>query len=319
MNSKNIFKILKNNKNIFIETGTNRGFGVSWALKYFDKIFSIEILDKFYLECVEKFKNNKNVILIKGDSSELLSSVLDKITEPSFIFLDAHGVKDDIYSLDFHGNNPLINELNIINDHYLNNHIIVIDDVRNIKNIRKELKNLLYNINNDYQIFEYKDMIISALISDLKQSVLESVVSIVRKCKSQYGDRFKYYFTGSYARNEVGFKDYDIAIYDTKNNIKDWELMLKLFYNKNENDGKSIDAQISQYIPEVMKMSGKELYKNRDRIVKRYVYSDEILEDFESCKYKKVYNNLWEKEITLVPEKHRLNGLDKIERIYKKI
>ena len=148
---------------------------------------------------------------------------------------------------------------------------------------------------------------------------MEVVNNIVNKCKSRYGDRFKYYLTGSYARNEESFKDYDIAIYDTENDNRDWESLLKLFFNKYQKDGKSIDAQISQYIPEVMQMTGQELYKNRDRIVKRYVYSDETLEDWEYIKYNNIYGNLWEKQIMLVKPKHRSMGLDKIQRIYMEI
>jgi predicted nucleotidyltransferase len=154
---------------------------------------------------------------------------------------------------------------------------------------------------------------------DTEVHQVEVVNNIVNKCKSKYGDRFKYYLTGSYARNEESFKDYDIAIYDTENDNKDWESLLKLFFNKYQKDGKSIDAQISQYIPEVMQMTGQELYKNRDRIVKRYVYSDETLEDWEYIKYNNIYGNLWEKQIMLVKPKHRSMGLDKIQRIYMEI
>ena len=149
--------------------------------------------------------------------------------------------------------------------------------------------------------------------------MVEKVNNIVNKCKSKYGDRFKYYLTGSYARNEVGFKDYDIAVYDTNNDNKDWESVLELFHNKNEKDGKPIDTQISQYIPEVMQMSGKELYENRDMVVKRYVYSSEKLEDWEYIKYNNIYGNLWEKQVMLVKPKERAMGLDKIRRAYIEI
>ena len=148
---------------------------------------------------------------------------------------------------------------------------------------------------------------------------MEVVNKIVSDCRDKYKDRFKYYLTGSYARNESGFRDYDIAIYDNGDDNKDWESMLKLFYDKNEKDDKPIDAQISQYIPEVMQMTGKELYKNRDRIVKRYVYSNEKLEDWKYIKYNNIYGNLWEKQVMLVKPKHRAMGLDKIKRIYIEI
>ena len=145
------------------------------------------------------------------------------------------------------------------------------------------------------------------------------VHNIINKLKHEYVNRFKYYLTGSYARNESGFRDYDVAIYDTKDDNKDWEYLLGEFYNKKDIDGKPIDAQISQYIPEVMQMTGKELYKNRDRIVKRYVYSNEKLEDWKYIKYNNIYGNLWEKQVMLVKPKHRAMGLDKIKRIYIEI
>ena len=148
---------------------------------------------------------------------------------------------------------------------------------------------------------------------------MEVVNKIISDCRNKYKDRFKYYLTGSYARNESGFRDYDIAIYDNGDDNKDWESMLKLFYDKNEKDDKPIDAQISQYIPEVMQMTGKELYRNRDRIVKRYVYSNEKLEDWKYIKYNNIYGNLWEKQVMLVKPKHRAMGLDKIKRIYIEI
>ena len=145
------------------------------------------------------------------------------------------------------------------------------------------------------------------------------VHNIINKLKQEYVNRFKYYLTGSYARNESGFRDYDVAIYDTKDDNKDWEYLLGEFYNKKDIDGKPIDAQISQYIPEVMQMTGKELYKNRDKVVKRHVYSSEKLEDWEYIKYNNIYGNLWEKQVMLVKPKHRAMGLDKIKRVYIEI
>ena len=66
---------------------------------------------------------------------------------------------------------------------------------------------------------------------------MEVVSNIVSNCKEKYRDRFKYYLTGSYARNESGFKDYDIAIYDNENDNKDWESLLSMFFNVKESDG----------------------------------------------------------------------------------
>ena len=163
------------------------------------------------------------------------------------------------------------------------------------------------------------------MMEDMEVAV--KVHNIVSKLKQKYKDRFEFYFTGGYARNENGFRDYDVAIYDTEDDNKDWEYILGEFYKKKESDGKPIDAQISQYLHEVKKMTGDELYKNRDNLVKRYTYSDEDLskyngqvrEDWGYVKYKNVNGNLWEKEVMLVKPKHRKMGLDRVFRIYSRI
>ena len=153
----------------------------------------------------------------------------------------------------------------------------------------------------------------------MEVNVVEVVNQIVDLCKSNYGDRFNFYLTGSYARNESNFKDYDIAIYDNKNDKNEWEDLLYLFSNQIENDGKSIDAQVDQMTKIIKRMSGDILYKNRNELVKRYVYSKESLKSNEYIKYTNIYGNLWEKEIILVKPKHRSMGLDKIQRIYMEI
>ena len=151
------------------------------------------------------------------------------------------------------------------------------------------------------------------------QVALTVVNKIVSACRNEYKDRFKYYLTGSYARNEVGFKDYDIAIYDNNNDNKDWESLLSMFSNEKELDGKIIDAQIDQMTNVIMRMSGSTLYDNRDEMVNRYIYSDVKLEDWEYIKYNNIYGNLWEKQVMLVKPKERAMGLDKIRRAYIEI
>ena len=148
---------------------------------------------------------------------------------------------------------------------------------------------------------------------------MEVVNNIVSNCRDKHKDRFKYYLTGSYARNESGFKDYDIAIYDNENDNKDWESLLSMFFNVKESDGKLIDAQVDQMTNVIMRMSGDIMYKNRNEMVKRYVYSDVKLEDWEYIKYKNIYGNLWEKEIMLIKPREKDMGLDKIKRMYIEI
>ena len=149
--------------------------------------------------------------------------------------------------------------------------------------------------------------------------MVEVVKRLVKHCKSKYGRRFEFFYTGSYARNENDVKDYDVVIYDNKNDCRDWEDVLSYFHNKVESDDKPIDAQVDQMFKVVSRMSGNTLYKYRDELVKRYVYSDKDLKDSKNVKYDNIYGNLWQKEVRLVNPKHRKMGLHKIQRVFKDI
>ena len=95
---------------------------------------------------------------------------------------------------------------------------------------------------------------------------VEVARSIVSLCKAKYDNRFEFFYTGGYARNERNITDYDIAIYDNDNNIDDWEDVLYLFWNQCEDDGKIIDTQVDQMFKVVSRMSGDTIYNNRDMI-----------------------------------------------------
>ena len=144
---------------------------------------------------------------------------------------------------------------------------------------------------------------------------MEVVKTLVNHCKKKYKNRFQYFITGSYARNEKDFKDYDIAINDNDNECKQWEDVLNVFYNKTEMDDKPIDAQVDQMFKVVSRMSGDTLHNYKDELVKRYIYSTVDLKDKKNVKYENIYGNLWQKKVLLVNPKHRKMGLDKIQRI----
>lgn len=75
----------------FVETGTLYGDGVDYALKYsFDRIFSIEIEDILFNKAVEKYRNVPSVNIIKGDSSKILSNIVEQLDGNTIFWLDAH-------------------------------------------------------------------------------------------------------------------------------------------------------------------------------------------------------------------------------------
>ena len=84
-------KFKKNHHNVFIETGTGTGGGVSAALTAgFDTVYSIELSPQLHEECKERFQGDSRVKLILGNSLDELPKLLEEISEPFFLFLDAH-------------------------------------------------------------------------------------------------------------------------------------------------------------------------------------------------------------------------------------
>ena len=157
---------------IFIETGTFTGMGVKKALKAgFDKIYSIEIDLKKYKNCVKRFQSHKNVFLYHGDSSMVLEEILNDIDEPCTFWLDAHyiydgGTRGKLFT-------PIKKELDIIQNHSIKNHVILIDDIRVFDTAKDypqmtEMLKKIKEINNDYEI-EY-------LNGHIKNDVLKAYI-----------------------------------------------------------------------------------------------------------------------------------------------
>ena len=120
---------------------------------------------------------------------------------------------------------------------------------------------------------------------------------IAHKIQQKYGNRFELYYVGSYARDEEYINDYDIAIYDNNENINDWNTVLAFFDNVLQ-DGKRLDVQIDMSIKKKIAMSGRELYNNRNKPIRRYFYRD---------------GELLHKDTIFVTEKQRRKGLDRVK------
>lgn len=145
----------------FIETGTYMGDGVQAAIDAnFNKIISIELSEKYYIYSKNRFKDNKNIEIYKGDSINILPTILKEITENCTFWLDGHFSGGDTAC----GINavPLKEELDIISKHVIKTHTIMIDDIRLLRTKEKEwcnlnynltdIENLIYNINEKYKI-----------------------------------------------------------------------------------------------------------------------------------------------------------------------
>lgn len=156
MSAKNFFNKYVNE--YFVETGSYIGDGIQQALDTgFKNIISIELSDKYFDTCKERFKENKNVTIVKGDSAHILFDVIKDINVPITFWLDGHHSCGDTACGEFWV--PLIQELEQIKKHKINTHLLMIDDMRCWENFnpvhgfsKKDIVEKAKEINNNYQL-----------------------------------------------------------------------------------------------------------------------------------------------------------------------
>ena len=145
----NIFNKYKNNNTIFVETGTHLGSSVRRALGVgYERILSVEPFDQDYLHCKNLFKDNPQVSLFHGYSEDLFSKMMDIVTAPATIFLDAH-----TNSWFKEGTMPLAHELSVLQSHPIKNHTIIVDDYEHGCGIScvSEIIKIINTINDNYR------------------------------------------------------------------------------------------------------------------------------------------------------------------------
>jgi hypothetical protein len=81
------------------------------------------------------------VHLFLGDSNERMKEMLELVKESSLIFLDGH----------FNNGNPLWKELEILKNHPIKTHTIIVDDMPNYFGDGIEVKRKLLEINPNYE------------------------------------------------------------------------------------------------------------------------------------------------------------------------
>lgn len=78
---------------MFIETGSYLGDGIQQALNAgFQNIISIELSDKYYSISTNRFINNHNIKIIKGDSYKVLPDIIKDINTNITFWLDGHSL-----------------------------------------------------------------------------------------------------------------------------------------------------------------------------------------------------------------------------------
>jgi hypothetical protein len=121
--------------NVLIETGTFMGETVEYFKDIFASVISIELSEDLAKKAQEKFKNDKNVKIIQGDSGEVLQKLLKEISEPALFWLDGHYSSEFFVGEEFiktakgKSDTPVKEELESIL-RSSSDHIILIDDAR---------------------------------------------------------------------------------------------------------------------------------------------------------------------------------------------
>jgi len=129
----------------FVETGTHLGHGVQYALNHgFEQVLSCEFMNERYQHCMTRFAENDNVSLYLGTSLDCMPDMLEAVDDKACFWLDAH---------DEGGGVPTFEELELIKNHPIKNHTIVIDDIPvYFSNKKESLENLILSINSEYKI-----------------------------------------------------------------------------------------------------------------------------------------------------------------------
>lgn len=118
----------KYNLECLIETGTFHGDMIEAMKRTFPKIYSIELSRYYFEKAQRKFKLDRNVELLFGDSGIVLGELLQTIKQPALFWLDGHysegmTAKGEKYT-------PIFEELHHILNHDEPRHVIIIDDAR---------------------------------------------------------------------------------------------------------------------------------------------------------------------------------------------
>ncbi|MBW2558590.1 MAG: hypothetical protein JRD69_07155 [Deltaproteobacteria bacterium] len=148
----------------FIETGTYLGDMVNAVRDTFNKVYSIELDTTLYEQAKKKFSRYHNISIFHGDSSKVLPVILADINEPCLFWLDGHYSGGITAKGDF--NTPIMQELNCVLDHFIEEHVILIDDARE------------FNGHNDYPTLEELKKRILKKYPDWKFDIKDDIIRI---------------------------------------------------------------------------------------------------------------------------------------------
>ncbi len=114
---------------ILVETGTYYGDMVEAMREAFNHIYSIELSKELYEKARERFKGEKHIELIWGDSGVELGTLMGRLDQPALFWLDGHYSAGETARSD--KDTPIYEELNHVFNAKDRGNVIIIDDARN--------------------------------------------------------------------------------------------------------------------------------------------------------------------------------------------
>ncbi|MFT6165738.1 MAG: hypothetical protein ACJAV5_000966 [Vicingaceae bacterium] len=154
----------KTQYSILIESGTFMGDMIQSQLDNFDKIYSIELSEKYWESAKIMFSDQPKVNLLLGDSGEVLHSLISEISEPAIFWLDGHYSGADTARGE--KISPIYEELKAIFKSNIS-HCILIDDAR------------LFNGTDDYPALENLKKFIVERRPEAKLEVDADTISVI--------------------------------------------------------------------------------------------------------------------------------------------
>jgi len=113
---------------VFIETGTWHGRTTYAMAPHFERCFTVELDPQLAQSAQELFRKFHNVTVLQGNSADLLPTILGDVWVRATFWLDAHYCGPR--TAKGRRNTPILDELKVIFEHQVKDHLILIDDAR---------------------------------------------------------------------------------------------------------------------------------------------------------------------------------------------